>query len=144
MNNEAFLTQYRTDKQAVWTKCKLTDGREYYFSKYDTWKIIKSYCSQNEVFIEDLRLQFRSHEIHVDLPEDIDGVYYVRSVLGKIGGATNEYLTVGLVRGKNVSKQMWMMPELVVDKTFEEGIDECFAEAIIYNEKKKKNREEQV
>lgn len=142
MNNEAFLKKYRTNKQAVWTKCKLTDGREYFFDKYGTWKMIKSYCDKYQAFIKELRLQFRSHEVHIDVPEDIDGIYYVRSVLGKIGGATNEYLTVGLVRGENVSKQMWMIPELVVDKTFEEGIGECFAEAIIYNEKKKKNREE--
>ena len=142
MNNESFLKHYRTDKQAVWTKCRLTDGREYYFAKYDTWKMIKAYCEKNKSFIEEFSLQFRSHEVNIDIPEDIDGLYYVRSVLGKIGGATNEYLTVGLVRGENVSKQMWMIPELVVDKTFEEGINECFAEAIIYNEKKKKNREE--
>ncbi len=139
MKKENFLKHYRTNKQAVWTKCQLTDGKEYYFDKYGSWKIVKNYCKNNKVFIKDFRLQFRSHEVIIDIPDDIDGFYFVRSVLGRMGGVTNEYLTVGLVKDQSVKKEMWMIPELVVDKTFEEGIHECFEEAIIYNEKKKKN-----
>ena len=39
-------------------------------------------------------------------------------------------------------KQMWLIPELIVEKELFDELDECFEEAIIYNEKAKKNRQE--
>ena len=39
---------------------------------------------------------------------------------------------------------MWMVPELIKDMEFEEDIEDCFEEAFIYDEKKKKIQQEQV
>jgi len=140
MNNENWLKHYRTNKQAVWLKCELTDGREFFSEDYSAWKIIKDCCDQSGSFVKDLRFQFRSHEVKVDIDSDNDeAIYFVRSVMGKLGGATSEYYTVGILRDEKVHKQMWLMPELIIDKEFDDDISECFEEAIIYNEKKKKN-----
>jgi len=140
MNNENWLKHYRTNKQAVWLKCELTDGKEFFFEDYSAWKIIKNSCEQSGAFVKDFRLQFRSHEVKVDIDSDNDeAIYFVRSVMGKLGGVTSEYYTVGILRDNKVHKQMWLIPELIIDKEFDDDISECFEEAIIYNEKKKKN-----
>ena len=137
MNNEKFLERYRTDKTAVWTKVKLTDGQEFYFDKYKTWHSIKFYCKEKSVFVEEFFLQFRSHEVKIDV-SDIDGIYFIRSILGQMGGDSKHYYTVGTIKGDTVYKKMWIIPELVEEKSYEDDIDSCFDEGIIYNEQKKK------
>ena len=89
MNNEKFLEKYRQTKTVVWVKVKLTDGHEAFFHDYKVWHDIKEYCEKRSIFIEDFRLQFRSHEIKIDV-SDIDGLYFVRSVLGQMGGTTKK------------------------------------------------------
>jgi hypothetical protein len=57
--------------------------------------------------------------------------------MGQIGSDTKNYYTFGRIFGNKVKKEMWLVPELIIDKEFEESIDECFPEAIIYNETQK-------
>lgn len=142
MNNEKFLEKYRTNKQAVWIKIKLTNGKEFYFSKYETWKDIKAICEIQDTFIQEFFLQFRSHEIEIAV-EDCEGVYLIRSILGQMGGESKHYYTVGTIDGDVVSKKMYIIPELVEEKSYEDDIDSCFPEGIIYNAKKEKTKDKQ-
>ena len=137
MNNEKFLQKYRTNKQAIWVKVKLTNGKEFFFEKYDTWKFIKDTCKRVGVSVERLHLQFRSHEVKVDL-SDADGVYFIRSVMGQMGGSSKDYYTVGIIKGDRVNKKMYIIPELIEEKSYEDDIESCFPEGIIYNAKEKK------
>ena len=142
MNNEKFLEHYRQDKTVVWTKIQLTDGTDFFFHKYDTWHGVKRYCKNKNLFIEDFRLQFRSHEVKIDV-SDIDGLYFVRSVLGQMGGDSKNYYTVGKIKDGVVSKQLWVIPELVEEKNYEDDIDSCFEEGIIYDERQEEEENEQ-
>jgi len=137
MNNQKFLEHYRTDKTVVWIKIKLTDGREFYLDKYKLWAGVKTYCETRSVFIEEFCLQFRSHEIKIDI-SDAEGVYLIRSILGQMGGDSKHYYTVGIIKGDVVHKKMWIIPELIEEKSYEDDIDSCFEEGIIYNDQKTK------
>ena len=145
MNNQEFLKKYRSDKTSVWIKVKLTDAQEFYFTAYENWPWIKTLCNNKDLFIEEFQLQFRSHEVDIDVPKDADGIYFVRSILGQMGSDSKHFYTIGFIYNNKVTKDMYIIPELVKEKTYEDDIDSCFEEGIIYNVgKKKKNREEQV
>jgi hypothetical protein len=136
-----FYKSDRTNTKRVFVKVMTNDGKHFFFSDYDEWFKVKGYCEKNSVFIRDLHLQFRTHKCIIDV-EGAEGIYLVRSVLGSIGMKTNHYFTVGTVTGNRVDKQMWIVPELVLDKEYEDTLANCFPEAIIYHEKKKTNRQE--
>ena len=138
MNHTKWIKNYRTDRGAVWIKCKLTNGEELYYPTHRGWKTIKKKCKKRSVFIEELSLQFKSHEVKIDIKE-AEGVYFVRSVMGKLGETSNQYYTTGVLKNGKMHKKMWLIPELVVEKELCDDLDECFTEAIIYNAKKKKN-----
>tara|TARA_Y100001938_G_scaffold146348_1_gene225032 strand:- start:348 stop:776 length:429 start_codon:yes stop_codon:yes gene_type:complete len=140
MNNEKFLQKYRTNKQAVWIKVKLVSGQEFFFDDYKQWKSIKTLCDQTGDFVSNLHLQFRSHEIIIDI-ENAEAIYFIRSIMGQMGGDSKHYYTVGVLRDNVVSKKMYIIPELIEEKSYEDDIDSCFPEGIIYNvQKKKENR----
>ena len=141
MNNEKFLERYRENKTVIWVKVALTNGVEVFFHEYKTWPGLKRYCEDRSVFVKDFRLQFRSHEVKIDL-SDADGLYFIRSVLGQMGGDSKDYYTVGVIKEDIVYTKMWIMPELVEEKSYEDDIDSCFEEGIIYDDRKtKKNRQ---
>lgn len=137
MDKEKWLKQYRTNKKAVWIRCKLTNGEEFNYDKFEGWRAIKDKCDKENLFLSELYLQYRSHKATIDISQDVDGVYLIRSLLGAIGSDSKEYYTVGLVKGDSVSKKMWITPELVLDKEYEDEVENCFEEAIIYDKTKK-------
>ena len=138
MNKKEWLKAFRTNKSAIWINVQLTNGEEFYYDEFEGWIDIKAKCEDENLFIQELTLQFRSHEVIIDL-EDAEAVYLVRSVMGSIGSETKHYYTTGVLRDGIVYKQMWIIPELVVDKELKDDIEECFEEALIYD-KTKKNR----
>jgi hypothetical protein len=144
MDAEKWRKHYQTcDINVVWVKVMTTDGEHFFFSDYGVWQEVKNHCEKKSVFIEDLHLQFRSHKCIMDVA-DAEGLYLVRSVMGAMGGQSANYYTVGVLKDKEVHKQMWLVPELVMEKEMVDNLDQCFEEAIIYNEKKKTNRKKQV
>jgi len=134
--SDKWLEAYRTNKTAIWIRCVLNNDEELFFDKFEGWKDIKQKCESEKLFFKSLSLQYRSHKVDVDISE-CDGVYLIRSVMGQIGSDTKNYYTFGRIFGDKVKKQMWLVPELIVDKEFEESVNECFPEAIIYNEAQK-------
>ena len=105
---------------------------------------LKSAFIKNSVFVKDFHLQLRSNEVIVDIHEETEALYFVRSVMGVLNGPTTEYFTIGQLRNGKMYKEMWLVPELIMDRETVETIDECFEEAILYNEQKKTNRQKQV
>lgn len=141
MNREEWLKAYRSNKQAIWVKVQLTDGSWHFKDSHKGWLEIKKICEDTGESVEWMALQFRSHEVILD---DLngDGIYFIRMVMGFPGAKDRHYYVVGKVKGDLVHKRIFILPELVVDKTYTDHIDDCFEEAIIYA--KGKNRKEQV
>jgi len=138
MSNQ-WLSRYRSNKNAVWIKCKLTNGEQYYHDTFRGWLSIKKICEREKCFVDELKLSFRSHEVDIDL-EGAEAVYLIRSAMGSFGSETKHYYTTGVLKDGIVYKQMWLTPELVVDKELEDDLGECFEQALIYNEEKKSNQ----
>ena len=116
----------------VFINVQLSNGRDIYFSDYDDWLKVKQICSSEGLELIKLALQFRSHLEEVDIT-DADAVYLVRSVMGQIGQRSKDYLTTGALVDGVVHKKMWLTPELIVEKEYEDTIEGCFEEAMIYN-----------
>ena len=143
MNNEKFLERFRSNPDAIWIKCELTNGEEYFEDNHAGWlDKVKPACRKNKSFIKDMRLQYRSHEINVKNDPEAEAVYLVRSVMGQMGVDSKQYYTTGYLKNGKMHKQMWLVPELIVEKELCDELDDCFEKAIIYNEAKKANREE--
>ena len=140
MNREKWLIAYRKNKQAIWINVRLTNGEEHYCGEFSQWLEVRESCKEHGLFVEELSLQFRSHEVVIDINE-AEGIYVIRSVMGQFGGSTKHYMTVGILKCGVVYKTMWLVPELIIEKEYEDDVQSCFEEAFIYDETQK-NREE--
>jgi len=135
----------KASKHKVWVKVMTKDGKHFFFDQAKEWLKVKDHCEEKCTFIEDMELQFRSHKCPLDITGDEAGAYLCHSAMGEMGGDTTHFLTFGVLKSDGlVHKQMWMVPELLKDQEYADAIEDCFEEAIIYNEKKKKNNQEQV
>lgn len=147
MDDEKWAKFYSSDKKNVskiFIKVMTSDGKHFFFSDYDQWYSVKDHCYKNSVRIKDLHLQFRSTKCVIDIDPNSEAIYLVRSALGAIGQPTKNYFTVGFLKDGLVYKQMWLVPELILDKEYVDDLSACFEEALIYHDEKKANREEQV
>lgn len=138
MSNQEWISKYRSNKQAIWIKCELTDGSKHYHDQFSGWMEIKELCKKNKCFIKDLKLSYRSHEVNIDL-EEAEGIYLIRSAMGQMGQETKNFYTTGVLKRGIVHKKMWLIPELVVEKELEDDLGDCFEEALIRDEQKKSN-----
>lgn len=131
-----WLTEYKKDKTLTWFKVTLSDKLDYYFSNYSEWAEIKGICKSNKLNVISIGLQYKSNSCNVDTI-DADGVYLVRSALGAMGEVTKQTITIGKLYNNIVYKTMWVVPELVEQLNDQDVIENCFEEAIIYNDKQK-------
>jgi len=125
MDKKKWLEKYRTNKSAIWINVQLTNGEEFYYDEFEGWTELKTKCEDENQFIQELSLQFRSHEVTIDL-EDAEAVYLIRSIMGQMGAETKQYYTTGVLKDGIVHKKMWLVPELVVEKELQDEIEECF------------------
>lgn len=131
-----WLVEYKKDKTLTWFKVTLSNNLDYYFNNYEDWFEIKKICTLHHVNVISIGLQYKSNSCNIDTI-DADGVYLVRSALGAIGEVTKQTITIGKLYNQIVYKTMWVVPELVEQLNDQDKIENCFEEAIIYNDKQK-------
>jgi hypothetical protein len=136
-SHEGWLAEYHKDKYNVWIRATLSNGMEYYLPNHENWLELKTLCDQKHLKVQKLGLQYRSHFVEVDTG-DADGVYLVRSLIGRMGEKSKQAITIGKVYGSTVKKTMWVTPELVADISDEDPIESCFLEALILYDKETK------
>lgn len=142
MTEQVWLAKYRENKSAVWIKAQTTDGLYHYYDSFEGWLKLKAHCDELGVYFENLSLQFRSHRVPVDVSGD--AVYLVRAMRGRAGGESKQHYMVGTLKDGKVHKKLLSIPELEVVDTYVDSLDQCFSEALIYNEKKSADGEKQV
>jgi hypothetical protein len=142
--NSAFLESFKEDERNhTWVKVRLSDDKLYHFRLGKLWTHIKSICEKRSLSVETIELQFKSHVENIySRSQDAEAVYLVRTVMGQMGAASREYYTLGELKDGIVHKSMWLIPEIMVDKTYEDELENCFEEAMIYNHDKGKIRKE--
>jgi hypothetical protein len=129
--------EYKKDRDKVWVIAHLTDDRTIYFDDFSVWIKIKDLCSSENVYIKEIQFQFRSNVVDAGI-DDPEGVYLIRCVKGTMGAKSRDYYIVGEVNSGLVYKHMWLIPELFIEESFEDTVDNCFEEAIIYQDGRKK------
>ena len=127
-----------TNDKEVFIHADLTSGDKVFLPTYESWFLLKTFCESNDCFISKIYLQFRSHIVDIDIPNNVDAVYLVKSITGWVGGATKKCLSVGTVKGKTVRTQKWTTPELTAGRVSHSTKDKCFTKAMINNVKKAK------
>jgi hypothetical protein len=134
-----WLSYYRTNKDIVWIKGVLTNDEEIFLDSFKSWTALANRLENECLFFKKLSLQFRSHEVQMDIT-DCDGVYLVRSIIGRFDGNVKETITFGKVKGNSIQKTVYVSPELIVEETYKDTLANSFEEAIIYD-KTPKNRQ---
>ena len=139
-----FVEAIRNNRSSVFFSVGLSNNKKYYSSDHKDWFEIKEICESNSLCITSLSLQFRSHKEDCDV-NGAEAIYLIRSAMGRIGQtSTRNYYTAGkLIKGV-VHKTMWITPELVEEKTYEDTLENCFEEALIYNNGKRKIQQESI
>lgn len=135
-NKDKWLEVFRTNVRATWLIVTLQDGTEYFIDGTDRWHELKRYCDNNNIFLSKLSIQFKSHRERIDIT-DIDGIYFAKSVVGVLGAESKQTYTIGKIKDGIVYKTLWLIPELIVEREFEDYESGCFEESIIYDQKKK-------
>lgn len=125
------------NKRLIWIYIKLNNNIEIYLKQYEEWLSFNKYCKQNKVHIVEVGLRYRSNII-ITNALDAEAVYVVRSVKGEFGGITKQCYTIGLLKEGVVHKTMWLTPELIEESSYEDELENCFSEALIYNDEKTK------
>ena len=134
-NKEKWSQVFRTNVRATWLIVTLKDGSEYFIDNTDRWHELKRYCDNNNVFLSKLSIQFKSHRETIDI-RGIDGIYFAKSVVGMLGAESKNTYTIGKIKDGIVHKTLWLIPELIVEREFEDYESGCFEESIIYDKAK--------
>ena len=134
---DQWLEAYRADKYKIWVKVTLSNNEERYFCDYADWFKVKEYCTNSNIDVKEIGLQYRSNYLGVEA-SDCDGVYLVQSLIGVMGEQSKQTYTVGKIIDGIVHKQVFMTPELVQDRTDTDPVSSCFAEGILYHHEKRK------
>lgn len=139
---QEFYAKDRSNTSRVFVKVMTRGGKHFFFSiqDYRIWYDVKKSAEDGD-FIKDLEIQFRSNRVVVDV-DNCDAVYLVRSAMGSPGMATKCYITVGTLSGGKLTKRMYLWPELIMENEFEDSVENCFEEAMIYDRKAKKDGQE--
>lgn len=106
-----------------------------YIPEYKDWLKISDYIKSLSVDIVSVGLQWKTHLVEIDIT-DSDGVYIAQTMKGKIGGSSKKCMTIGLVYGDKVQKQLWSVPELIKDIEYQDDIKGCLKEALYIHDKK--------
>jgi hypothetical protein len=132
-----YLQNKQENKKKTWVFVKTSDEKEIYLTDYNQWLTIQEYVDKKSLKILSVGLRHKTNQILVDTSTS-DAVYLVRSVKGEFGSVTRQCFTIGKINGDEVEKTMWLTPELIEESFYIDHIDECFPEAIVYNDKQKR------
>lgn len=128
-NRDAWRQEYRKDKTKIWIIVHFQHC-VYYFADYEDWYEIKKLGPKLGP-IQEIKLQYRSHIVSTGKVRQCEGVYLVRSIIGKIGGEPIKTITVGLIKGDKVHKTCWSLPDLTQRESTVDNIEDCFKEAMV-------------
>lgn len=110
------ITDRYIEEYSVWI-VELSNGQR--FVQYDveerSWDTLRDYCYNNNVYITDMWVRFRSHWEYVGNGRECDGFFFVNGIQQYIGMPPSNYLVVGYVKNNKVYSVRYKVPELIKD-----------------------------
>ena len=128
-SRKAWMEEYKKDKYKIWVIVSFDDN-EFFFKDYQDWFKIQAKIKEGNHVVSKVSLQYRSHILPIVI-KDCDGVYIIRSIIGKVGGKSIDTMTVGLIKGDEVHKTSWSLPDLTEKDKNVDKIEDCFNEAVL-------------
>jgi hypothetical protein len=125
------------NKRKIWIYIKLANSQELYLKDYKQWLSIEQYLNLHNTYIVSIGLRYRSQIVERDV-SDAEFIYLVRSIKGQFGSVSRECFTIGKVKGDIIYKEMWMVPELIIEEEYKDTLENCFKEALINNDRQRK------
>lgn len=119
----------------IWI-AQLSDGQIAYQDESigNSFLKLREYCIDNNLYITDLKLRFRSHLEHV-YDGSGDGLFLRKSILGGIFDLRNYHsLIIGRVEKDIIYTNKWSVPELINTEQDERPIENNL-ESIIFKDK---------
>jgi len=115
---------YKDDKYKIWFWIYF--GENFLaFNDYNDWYKVVAMKKK----ITKVCLQYRSQIVETVIPEDCEGVYLVRSILGRIGEEPIHTTTIGALKDRVVNKKIYINTGLIEKYTESSNIEDCFEEA---------------
>jgi len=124
------------DRKKVWISITTSDKQEIYLREFEDWYSFQEHIDTHKLSIIKIGLRYKSNFFSVDTMK-CDGVYLVRSVKGQFGSKTKQCFTIGIVKDGKVQKTMVLTPELIEEQSYEDNVENCFEEAIVYHGQEK-------
>tara|TARA_B100001564_G_scaffold264623_1_gene226189 strand:- start:1988 stop:2443 length:456 start_codon:yes stop_codon:yes gene_type:complete len=120
--------------------CTMSNGTKIYFRQDGDVKEIKKFCTRNKLYIKDVAVRFRSHEISIDT-KDSEAIYIVKGVKGSLASDTTYCIILGSLVNGFVHKTSFSTPDLIEVYSDKDPVENCFEEALIYNDKETNEEE---
>jgi len=125
-HEDDYVRELQLDKRtAIWV-AELTNGETVYqddyrpgVSPHSAWLRLASYLrGQEGLGIRKLYLKFRSNIHRNILPEDAEGYFFCKSILGNFGHSDRlSFFLLGHLTNGQVMVQKWSVPELIHQST---------------------------
>lgn len=130
-NYESWKSEYKKNKKCIWIRVSLSDKSEYYFKydNYSDWYKVQDICKEKKISVDFVRVQYKSNFIQINT-SDCQGVYLIRSMIGRIGVESINTITIGTLHGEEIHKDVYSLPDLVKKDSTITKTDECFKEAL--------------
>lgn len=96
-------------------------------SKENSWLNLKKFCETNQIFIKDLRLEFRSHTEYIE--PNCAGYFFCYGIQARVGD-TKSYHQYVIGTLKNINDEYleitkWIVPELIISDIESRHINKC-------------------
>ena len=121
----------------IWIYILFSNESVVFLDDFNDWLTVENYCNEKDLKITEIGLQYATNRI-TETVSNADGVYLIRSLRADFGSKPKQCYTIGIVSGNKVKKKTWIVPELVFSFSSNDEIENCFEEAIVYHDKKRK------
>ena len=85
------------------------------------WLRLKDYCEVEGVYIDELKIKFRSHVVTIPKSE---GYHFIKGIGCMVGFDPEEFFIVGTLNGGKLQRTWYKVPEILKDRTSDANPDE--------------------
>tara|TARA_R110000824_G_scaffold9415_4_gene42133 strand:+ start:26776 stop:27198 length:423 start_codon:yes stop_codon:yes gene_type:complete len=98
------------------------DGRSELMD-HSAWVRLMGHCEQEGVYIEELKIKFRSHVVPIPKSE---GYHFIKGIGCMVGFDPEKFFIVGTLNNGELKRTWYKVPEIVEDKTSNIAANEIF------------------